>query len=301
MEKSFASFLVEPIPVEKKLSTELKIREILHCNNIEVLKNYTDYSSNIENLKPGARNSVEPIIKRRTDDLNNYIELIDNIKIGEGLAIGNKALEAFAKEKNLKLEDAKEFLKFYKQKFPKSQDATHEYVVEESMRGLRQILEVEEGKDGRYDRNSYQYISNAPLSFEELNKIEKIFNADKANYNKILENKKILENAKETKTPEYVNLLKQEAKFLQKWMGGTEREGGRKMQGGFKNPYTEEFSKIEGDYFGAGIWGAGNPGKIKGMADALNSSLSFYNDFLKSQSDEKSKKLGAIINQSSVK
>ena len=25
MEKSFASFLVEPIPVEKKLSTELKI------------------------------------------------------------------------------------------------------------------------------------------------------------------------------------------------------------------------------------------------------------------------------------
>ena len=38
MEKSFASFLVEPIPVEKKLSTELKIREILHCDNIEALK-----------------------------------------------------------------------------------------------------------------------------------------------------------------------------------------------------------------------------------------------------------------------
>ena len=41
MEKSFASFLVEPIPVEKKLSTELKIREILHCDNIEALKVYT--------------------------------------------------------------------------------------------------------------------------------------------------------------------------------------------------------------------------------------------------------------------
>ena len=52
MEKSFASFLVKPIPVEKKLSTELKIREILHCNNMEVLKNYT-----IELLQQNENNS----------------------------------------------------------------------------------------------------------------------------------------------------------------------------------------------------------------------------------------------------
>tara|TARA_R100001443_G_scaffold19664_1_gene31434 strand:+ start:370 stop:588 length:219 start_codon:yes stop_codon:yes gene_type:complete len=52
MEKSFASFLVEPMPVEKKLSTELKIREILHCNNMEVLKNYT-----IELLQQNENNS----------------------------------------------------------------------------------------------------------------------------------------------------------------------------------------------------------------------------------------------------
>ena len=52
MGKSFASFLVEPIPVEKKLSTELKIREILHCNNMEVLKNYT-----IELLQQNVNNS----------------------------------------------------------------------------------------------------------------------------------------------------------------------------------------------------------------------------------------------------
>tara|TARA_R100001440_G_C2481438_1_gene113450 strand:- start:436 stop:654 length:219 start_codon:yes stop_codon:yes gene_type:complete len=52
MEKSFASFLVEPIPIEKKLSTELKIREILHCNNMEVLKNYT-----IELLQQNENNS----------------------------------------------------------------------------------------------------------------------------------------------------------------------------------------------------------------------------------------------------
>ena len=41
MDKSFISVLIEPIPVEKKLATELKIRDIIACTDIEVLKNYT--------------------------------------------------------------------------------------------------------------------------------------------------------------------------------------------------------------------------------------------------------------------
>ncbi len=41
MEKSFISVLIEPIPVEKKLATEIKIRDIISCTDIEVLKNYT--------------------------------------------------------------------------------------------------------------------------------------------------------------------------------------------------------------------------------------------------------------------
>ena len=40
MDKSFISVLIEPIPVEKKLATELKIRDIIACNNIELLKIY---------------------------------------------------------------------------------------------------------------------------------------------------------------------------------------------------------------------------------------------------------------------
>ena len=41
MDKDFISVLIEPIPVEKKLATEVKIRDIIACTNIEVLKNYT--------------------------------------------------------------------------------------------------------------------------------------------------------------------------------------------------------------------------------------------------------------------
>ena len=41
MDKSFISVLIEPIPVEKKLATEVKIRDIIACTDIEVLKNYT--------------------------------------------------------------------------------------------------------------------------------------------------------------------------------------------------------------------------------------------------------------------
>jgi|TARA_A100001391_G_scaffold170715_1_gene131829 hypothetical protein len=41
MDKSFISVLVAPLPVEKKLATELKIRDIIACNDIELLKNYT--------------------------------------------------------------------------------------------------------------------------------------------------------------------------------------------------------------------------------------------------------------------
>ena len=41
MDKSFISVLIEPIPVEKKLATEVKIRDIIDCTDIEILKNYT--------------------------------------------------------------------------------------------------------------------------------------------------------------------------------------------------------------------------------------------------------------------
>ena len=41
MEKSFISVLIKPLPVEKKLSTEIKIRDVIACNDIEILKNYT--------------------------------------------------------------------------------------------------------------------------------------------------------------------------------------------------------------------------------------------------------------------
>ena len=41
MDKSFISVLIEPLPVEKKLATELKIRDIIACTDIEILKNYT--------------------------------------------------------------------------------------------------------------------------------------------------------------------------------------------------------------------------------------------------------------------
>ena len=40
MDKSFISVLVAPLPVEKKLATELKIRDIIACNDIELLKIY---------------------------------------------------------------------------------------------------------------------------------------------------------------------------------------------------------------------------------------------------------------------
>ena len=41
MDKRFISVLIETIPVEKKLATEVKIRDIIACTDIEVLKNYT--------------------------------------------------------------------------------------------------------------------------------------------------------------------------------------------------------------------------------------------------------------------
>ena len=41
MDKSFISVLVAPLPVEKKLATEVKIRDVIACTDIEVLKNYT--------------------------------------------------------------------------------------------------------------------------------------------------------------------------------------------------------------------------------------------------------------------
>ena len=41
MEKSFISVLIQPLPVEKKLSTEIKIRDVIACTDIEILKNYT--------------------------------------------------------------------------------------------------------------------------------------------------------------------------------------------------------------------------------------------------------------------
>ena len=41
MDKSFISVLIEPIPVEKKLATEVKIRDVIACTDIETLKNYT--------------------------------------------------------------------------------------------------------------------------------------------------------------------------------------------------------------------------------------------------------------------
>ena len=41
MDKSFISVLIEPMPVEKKLATEVKIRDVIACTDIEVLKNYT--------------------------------------------------------------------------------------------------------------------------------------------------------------------------------------------------------------------------------------------------------------------
>ena len=41
MDKNFISVLIEPIPVEKKLATEVKIRDIIASTDIEVLKNYT--------------------------------------------------------------------------------------------------------------------------------------------------------------------------------------------------------------------------------------------------------------------
>tara|TARA_R100000353_G_scaffold65919_1_gene51222 strand:- start:430 stop:672 length:243 start_codon:yes stop_codon:yes gene_type:complete len=40
MNKNFISVLIEPIPVEKKLATEIKIRDIVACTDIEILKNY---------------------------------------------------------------------------------------------------------------------------------------------------------------------------------------------------------------------------------------------------------------------
>ena len=266
-----------------------------------VKKDYTDYSSNIADLRPGARASVEPLIKRRTNDLNNYIELIDNIKIGEGLIAGTEAQRQFANATNLNVEDVKGIYKFYREKFPKSQDASHEWVIEESMRGLRQILNVGVGESGNYDRNSYQYISNAPLSFEELTEIKKIYDEDKKAYDLVMSNKKILEDSGETKTPEYVDLLKKEALFSQKWLGGTSVEHGAKKQNVYTDPYTGELKKAESPgLFGAGIWGSGNPGKIKGMEDALTASLSFYYDFLPSQANKKSEQLEKIITQSSV-
>ena len=33
--------MIEPIPVEKKLATEVKIRDVIACTDIEKLKNYT--------------------------------------------------------------------------------------------------------------------------------------------------------------------------------------------------------------------------------------------------------------------
>lgn len=41
MEKNFISVLLEPLPVEKKLATEVKIRDVIACTDIEILKNYT--------------------------------------------------------------------------------------------------------------------------------------------------------------------------------------------------------------------------------------------------------------------
>ena len=41
MDKSFISVLIEQMPVEKKLATEVKIRDVIACTDIEVLKNYT--------------------------------------------------------------------------------------------------------------------------------------------------------------------------------------------------------------------------------------------------------------------
>ena len=41
MDKSFISVLIEPLPVEKKLSTEIKIRDVIACTDIETHKNYT--------------------------------------------------------------------------------------------------------------------------------------------------------------------------------------------------------------------------------------------------------------------
>tara|TARA_R100000231_G_C5233184_1_gene137360 strand:- start:194 stop:436 length:243 start_codon:yes stop_codon:yes gene_type:complete len=41
MEQSFISVLIKPLPVEKKLATEVKIRDIIACTDIEKLKNYT--------------------------------------------------------------------------------------------------------------------------------------------------------------------------------------------------------------------------------------------------------------------
>ena len=275
----------------------------LTSNLVGVSKDYTDYTSNIVDLKSGARASVEPIIKRRTDDLNNYINLTDSIKIGEGAVYGAKAQKEFAEKNNLKVEDVKEISKFYREKFPKSPDASHQWVIDESMRGLRQILEVEKGEDGRFDKNSYQYISKEPLSFEELTQIQGIFKRDKEEYDVVAKNKKILEDAGETKTQEYVALLKKEALFFQKWMGGSPGRSAdvrSKEQASYIDPFTGELAKAEGDYFGVGVWGSGNPGKIKGMADALNASLSFYNDFLPSQANKKSEKLGKIITQSST-
>ena len=276
---------------------------ILHSDVTGVSKDYTNYSSNIADLRPETRASVEPIVKRRTDDLNSYIKLIDDIKIGEGAVGSQKAQKAFAEKHNLKMEDVKEIFKFYREKFPKAQDASHEWVIEESMRGLRQILNVGRGEDGNYDANSYQYISNEPLSFEELTEIKKIYDKDKEVYDIVMSNKKILEDSGETKTQEYVALLKKEALFLQKWMGGTPGRSAdvrSKKQASYIDPFTGEPAKAEGDYFGTGIWGSGNPGKIKGMSDALTSSLSFYYDFLQSQANKKSEQLGKIVTQSSV-
>ena len=41
MDKSFISVLIEPLPIEKKLATEYKIRDVIACTDIEKLKNYT--------------------------------------------------------------------------------------------------------------------------------------------------------------------------------------------------------------------------------------------------------------------
>ena len=41
MDKSFISVLVQPLPVEKKLATEVKIRDVIACTDIEIFKNYT--------------------------------------------------------------------------------------------------------------------------------------------------------------------------------------------------------------------------------------------------------------------